>query len=87
MAPVSTCMPVSSGLVDRVFTYIESLPTYNYRLPILPTDILQMSSLHAKFRLEVPDASWISAWGVFLEELMKILVINSTKEGDFQTFI
>lgn len=36
---VSTCMPVSPspcGARIGVFTYIESLPTYNYRLLILP---------------------------------------------------
>lgn len=64
------CLHVRRCHRALVFTYIESLPTYNYRLPILPTDILQMSSLDAKFRIAVPDASRISAWGVSLTRLM-----------------
>lgn len=40
---VSTCTPVSPvpcGGWIGVFTYIESLPTYNYRLPILPFELV-----------------------------------------------
>ncbi|KAK1136995.1 hypothetical protein K0M31_001523 [Melipona bicolor] len=40
---VSTCTPVSPvpcGGWIGVFTYIESLPTYNYRLPILPSELV-----------------------------------------------
>lgn len=40
---VSTYTPVSLGSCGSwigVFTYIESLPTYNYRLPILPFELV-----------------------------------------------
>lgn len=54
--PVPTCTPVSLGPCGDwigVFTYIESLPTYNYRLPILPRSRARLptrsASLYAKF--------------------------------------
>lgn len=51
--PVPTCTPVSLGPCGDwigVFTYIESLPTYNYRLPILPRSRARLpTSLYAKF--------------------------------------
>lgn len=47
--PVSTYTPVSLGSCGvgwiGVFTYIESLPTYNYRLPILPFELVVACSL------------------------------------------